>query len=252
MKRKATLLIQHLETIYTMMPPQYACVHHGFIAFHHERILCVGEGEGWQYADKDTRIIEGCNHIAVPGFIDVAMHVQNYDKSMSDTILKLREQGEIRMKNGTLVGNLDRLLSENEEKAFDYLQVPYEFDYVNVLLQRNYPIVYPLQRKQMKAYQRFCISSGGNTTIDCLDQLLCAKLYYQETSIDAMHILAACTIYPARCLQLPALGSITKDKIGNVLLMEGKNFEDVLTKFYGTYTFQVIKEGTRILPNIII
>lgn len=252
MKRKATLLIQHLETIYTMMPPRYACVHHGFIAFYHEHILCVGEGEGWQYVDKDTRIIEGCNHIAVPGFIDVSIHIQSFESPLSNTILKLREQGEIRMKNGTLVGNLERLLSKNEGKAFEYLQVPYEFDYVNVPLQKKYPIVYPLQKQRMKAYQRFCISGGGNTTIECLDQLLCAKLYYQATSIDAMHILASCTIYPARCLHLPELGSIAKDKIGNVLLMEGMCFEDVLTKFHGINSLQVIKEGTRILPNIII
>ena len=71
MKKRATLLIINLEKIYTMdMVNKHPLVfQHAFIAIHHERILAVGCGSWREYADKDTRILDGRGHIAVPGFI---------------------------------------------------------------------------------------------------------------------------------------------------------------------------------------
>ena len=73
MKKRATLLIINLEKIYTMdMVNKHPLVfQHAFIAIHHERILAVGCGSWREYADKDTRILDGRGHIAVPGFIEV-------------------------------------------------------------------------------------------------------------------------------------------------------------------------------------
>ncbi|MCR0384751.1 imidazolonepropionase, partial [[Clostridium] innocuum] len=74
MKKQATLLIINLEKIYTMdsVNKHPLVFQHAFIAIHHERILAVGCGSWQEYADKDTRILDGRGHIAVPGFIEVA------------------------------------------------------------------------------------------------------------------------------------------------------------------------------------
>ncbi|MFQ7536612.1 MAG: hypothetical protein ACLRL6_04205 [Clostridium sp.] len=71
--KHATLLIINLERVYTMdkvngLPVVFQ---HAFIAVHHDKILAAGCGHGQEYADKDTRILDGRGHIAVPGFIEV-------------------------------------------------------------------------------------------------------------------------------------------------------------------------------------
>lgn len=267
MKKKATLLIQHLETIYTMIPPSYPCIHHGFIAVHHDCILAIGEGEGWIWVDKDTRIIEGRAHICIPALIDVALHlplvhhlapktdITLYKKAnmIHDLARHTRENCEVMMKHGTLLGNLIRVEDEVEEQIIEQFAKPYEFDFVSKEVSSSYPIIKPLQKIPSKRYRRFCISSGYEFgVIDCLDQFLCAKLYYQYSQEDPMQVLAACTIHPARALGIPRLGSLQVGKLANMIMLEGQNFEQVLRCFHTCERMQIIKEGTRIYPNVII
>ena len=55
MKKKATMLIQHLEAVYTMYPKRNTIKHHAFIAVYHDRILKIGSGTG---GNLSTRIQE--------------------------------------------------------------------------------------------------------------------------------------------------------------------------------------------------
>ena len=260
MKRKATLIIQHLERIYTMVPPHFPCIEHGFLAIHHEEIIALGEGEGWEHVDKDTRILEGRGHIAIPGMIDVSMQLPctyklakntNMVHTYSELLRYTRENCEVLMRHGTLVGNLDGTVSETESKLVEQFYRPYDFDFLHKEISVRYPIVKPLVKEVKKCYQRFCISCGyGN--VNCYDQFLCAKLYYRASGNAAMQVLAACTIYPAMALGLPRVGSLAKGKLANILVMEGTDMEDVFHCFHGDERMHVIKEGTRIIPNVII
>lgn len=257
-KKKATLMIQHLESIYTMVPPSFPVVHHGFLAVHHDEILAIGEGEGWEYVDKDTRILEGRGHLVIPGMIDVAITLPKQSHtalqgaaSFCDELRIVKENCEIWMKHGTLVGNLITPMCKQDEHILHRFEPPYEFDFLQREQAIEYPVISPLEFASMIQYKRFCISSGyGNT--NCLDQMLCAKLYYHAKGGDALQTLAACTLYPAQMLGLPRLGSLAKGKIANILLLEGREIGDVLSRFHGDEHMQVIKEGTRRYPNIII
>lgn len=260
MKKKATLIIQHLETIYTMVPPRFPCIQHGFLAVHHDEILAIGEGDGWEHVDKDTRIIEGRGHIAIPGLIDVSMQFPCAHKlqkkvikghTHSDLLRYTKENCEVMMRHGTLLGNIDGTIRKTEEKLMQHFYRPYDFDFLHKEVSPHYPIVKPLVEGGRKNYKRFCISCGYGE-VDCYDQLLCAKLYYHNGNTEAMQVLAACTIYPAMALGLPRIGSLAKGKTANILVMEGKDIADILRYFHGDERMHVIKEGTRILPNVII
>lgn len=252
-KKKATLMIQHLESIYTMMPSSYEVVHHGFLAVHHDEILAIGEGEGWEYVDKDTRILEGRGHMLIPGMIDVSISLpKRHAHTMShDQLRHMKEHCEIWMKHGTLIGNLTSPSIPQDQKLLQHFQAPYEFDFLQRDYLKPYEIVTPLCLSQKQISKRFCISTKNEIT-NCLDQLLCAKLAYRMLSFDAYQILAACTIYPAQMLGLPRLGTLAKGKIANILMLEGQQFEDVLERMHGDEHMQIIKEGTRRYPNIII
>lgn len=101
-KKQATLLIINLEKIYTMdsVNKHPLVFQHAFIAIHHERILAVGCGSWQEYADKDTRILDGRGHIAVPGFIEVAAQLSA--ASTRDGLRRQLEEGMAYMRNGTL------------------------------------------------------------------------------------------------------------------------------------------------------
>ena len=72
MKKKATLLITNLEKIYTMQTIKQKDViySHAYLAMHHDVILEIGEGSYTHLLDKDTQILEGRSHFAIPAFIE--------------------------------------------------------------------------------------------------------------------------------------------------------------------------------------
>lgn len=249
MKKKATLLIQHLEKIYPMAPSIHSTITHGYIAIHHDEILNFGVGEGWDYVDKDTRILEGSNHIAVPAFLDVSLHLlqamQKIPASMR--IVKLKEHQEILMKHGTLLINFPESVKKRYLPAFA------SYDSISIVHKQplsTYPILSPFQSPREK--KRFCISTQFPQT-DCLDQWLCMKLYaHQYPQLDPMLILAAATRYPAKALQLHNYGIITKGAHANVILMEGNEFGPLLTKFHGEDRMSIIKDGVRLYPYLLV
>ena len=72
MKKYATLLIKNLRHIYTMEEKEGKpyVLSKGYIAIHHDEILAIGRGGYQSFVDKDTRIVDACNHIAIPAFIE--------------------------------------------------------------------------------------------------------------------------------------------------------------------------------------
>ena len=116
MKKKATMLIQHLEAVYTMYPKRNTIKHHAFIAVYHDRILKIGSGTGREFIDKDTRIIEGRNHIALPGFIDIDVRSEALKQQTSDTPYQLQSLSGTLLRHGTMLIHNETVLSEVKEQ----------------------------------------------------------------------------------------------------------------------------------------
>lgn len=247
MKKKATLLIQHLEKIYPMLPSIYDCIEHGFIAIHHDEILALGEGDGGAYIDKDTRIIEARSHIAVPAFLDIQMDLFSSLEKRSDhqRFLLARQYNHTLLRHGTFVINTPTL---PQPSLVPFFSSSLQVDIVQYACKNSYAIVSPFQKEKRKA-TRICISTNFPQT-NCLDQFLCAKLYaVAHPELDAQQILAACTVNPAKALGLSAFGTIKKGGRANILLLEGNAWESILQVFHGDVLMGIIKDGIRITSH---
>jgi len=244
MKKKATLLIRHIERIYTMSPDVSSWIAHGYIAVHHDRILAIHQGDGREYVDKDTRIVEGGSHIACPGFIDVTMG--NLMKDVD--IPQLYERSARLLKHGTTIVNCQ---ADTDEKMQSLFASPATIDCMHRKLKRGYAIVTPFQNER-KQVRLFCIGTRY-PQFDCLDQLLCAKWYaLRHPDADPLRILAACTLFPAQCLSLRDAGVLKIGAKANILLMEGACISQVLYRLHGDESMQVIKDGVRLYPTLLI
>lgn len=247
MKKNATLLIQQIETIYAMYPKLETVYHNAYIAVYHDRILNIGSGYGSEYIDKDTKIINGRNHIALPGFLDISLQCDLFQHRTNDSAHQLITLSNQLLKHGTMLVHSDDILPEIKTM----MTHPSLIDLHDETYIKNYSIVYPLH-KQTKGYKRCCISCGYDSAA-CLDQWLCAKLYQKRyPNIDPLKILAACTRYPAYQLKLYDYGILKKGAKADILLFYGNELSAVLHRFYGDEVIHVIKDGIRFYPSPII
>lgn len=245
MKKKATLLIQHLEAVYALYPQLTSVFHHAYIAVYHDRILALGEGSGSMYIDKDTKIIEGRGHTAIPGMLDVAVSSTVFHHEKSDTARNIITLSNHFLRHGTMLIHTENPLSQALKEMLKY---PSLLDYHDLPYQQRYPIIYPLDDK-VKRYRRFCISCGYEKT-NCLDQWLCVKLYaYHHRHVDPLNLLCACTYYPAKMLQLSDYGIIKPHAKANIILLSGNDLADIIQRFHGDEAMHIIKDGIRLFPK---
>ena len=236
-------LIINLEKIYTMdMVNKHPLVfQHAFIAIHHERILAVGCGSWREYADKDTRILDGRGHIAVPGFIEVEAQLSTASKR--DGLRRQLEEGMAYMRNGTLTlacrgGGAAAL---REQPCFEILDAN----------PACIPVMYPyasLFQKNKKRLCRFCISAAGNYAIQ--DQLCAAQLMGMAEVYDAWTLLQALTVWPARALDRGEL-DISREMLGGYPFVCSHDIHALFHTLGNRYLVQVIKKGIRIFPDIL-
>lgn len=247
MKKKATLLIQQLEAVYTMDPKPVTVKYQAFIAIYHDRILKIGSGLGKEFIDKDTKIIDGRNHIALPGFIDIDVESELLKKHTYDTAQRLQTMSGIFLRHGTMLIHSKQAAETLKEQ----LKHPSMIDIHTQSCKIQPEIVYPLIKKA-RASKHFCISCGYDNSA-CLDQWLCAKLFLKNhPHIKETKALAACTLNPAKALGLDDYGVLKAGAKANILLFHGKELSQVMTRFYGDELIHVIKDGIRFYPNPII
>lgn len=247
MEKKATLLIQHLEAVYTMFPKPATVKRQVFIAIYHDRILKIGSGLGKEFIDKDTRILEGRNHIAVPGFLDIDFKSELLRQKSNHALDRLYTLSGILLRHGTMLIHSEHILAERKEQ----LRHPSVIDIHDQPYQGNVQIVYPLQQDSEYS-DNICISCGYDSEA-WLDQWLCAKLYAKNhPDIDSLRILAACTLNPASALKLNDYGLLKEGAKANILLFSGNELSFVMNRFYGDEGIHVIKDGIRLYPSPII
>lgn len=243
-KKYATLLIINLETVYTMdtVNAHPVVFHHAFIAVHHDWILAVGCG-GWQeYADKDTRILDGRGHIAVPGFVEVA--AQLTPASEADSLRLQLEEGMEYMRNGTLTLACEGVAASLCEQPYFEITSPQS---------STIPVCSPyaqLSAHGGKRYRRFCISSSCKYPIQ--DQLRGAQLLGIGEDCDAWTLLQALTVWPAKALKRKDLGHIHRDAQADILLFAHSDIHALFHTLGTQRLSQIIKKGIRVFPNILI
>lgn len=218
--------------------------HHGYIAIHHDVILEVGEGSYAHWVDKDTRILDGKGHFAMPAWIECHAHIPDcskYDLPRIETTY-FYEQAKL----GTLHHQL-------REVTPIITSIYYEL-HPNVVEHERYPIVYVKelirQRKQCQT-KRFCISAydeafpGGN-------QLLMAQLLKLHSDVDDETLMKALTIYPAKRLQRQDIGVLEKGACADIVILHGEDCHNLFSTIGTNMITHVIKSGVRIFPYILI
>ena len=242
--KHATLLIINLERVYTMdkvngLPVVFQ---HAFIAVHHDKILAAGCGHWQEYADKDTRILDGRGHIAVPGFIEVEAQLTPLDKR--DSVRLQLEECMQYMHHGTLTLAHPALYPCLTAQPYIEITNP---------MSKQLPIVYPyveLGKKKRIYSGRFCISAAGKYPIH--DQLSAAQLLGIAERYDSWQLLQALTCWPAQALNRKELGCIHRHAQADILLFAHSNIHALFHTLGAQHLSQVIKKGIRVFPNILI
>lgn len=243
MKKKATLIIVNLEKIYTMQTShgQDVVLAHAYIAMHHDVILEIGEGNYQHLLDKDTRILEGRNHFAIPAFLEVDACYPVCEKRN-----RMREQQEFRMnlmQHGVLT------------MATDVSPATYvEMDVVTKHACKKIPILYAqtivnMQGKWKK--KRFCISTR-DAHYAFNDPLMLAQLLHMKQGIEPYCLLKALTLYPAKVLNLTNVGVLKKGKQADILVFYGAELSYLFSGLGNQCITQIVKKGVRIYPNLLI
>ncbi|MEG1474311.1 MAG: amidohydrolase family protein [Longicatena sp.] len=247
MEQKATLLIKNIEKIYTNEQVQgkslvLTCA---FIAIHHDIILTCSCGDFSSYVDKDTRILDARNHIAIPSFIEP-------DATLSRSLRSTLAKNEFYMNymhTGTLSihvrhGNINKLLHKNYH--YEILEKREEDETI--------PIVYALATMKLEKGsipKSFCISCQ-DAHVSMQNQMLAAQMLALKEEISALTLLEALTLNPAKRLGLKQQGVLKKGYIANILVL---SVCDIHTFFYSMNQHQIsqiIHKGVRIYPNLLV
>lgn len=246
MNKKATLLIKNLYKIYTMEEhPSSVFLVNGFIAIHHDEIMDVGQHDYSAYVDKDTRIIDGRNHIAIPSFIEVNATLPCKTAHSA----RLQQEFFLRfMHSGTLT------IHVQEEQ---HIVLPYDYHY-EVLqgktLGEGEVIDVIAQMKSSNINQLnepFCISTRDEV-ISLQNQMLAAQMLAMKDGICAHTLLKSLTIYPAKYLGLTNYGQLKKGCIANILIVSSRDIHSFFYSFDQRQIAHIIHKGVRVYPNLLI
>lgn len=248
MKKKATLLIKNIERVYTMkiIKKESLVLETAYIAIHHDRILACSCGDFSQYIDSDTRIIDACNHIVIPSFIECKAILPIVEKQ--DRTRKEMECFMEYMRNGTLSIFADIPAHSQHDKNYHYEVVHTHHE------NTRYPIVYGselLKQKKKLRHSIFCMSSGSDI-YPIYNQLTYAQMLFIKEGISAETLLKALTIYPAKRLGLSHLGSIEAGKQADLLILSCHDITTLFQSFGNANISQIVKKGVRIYPFLLI
>ena len=215
----------------------------GFIAIHHDEILDVGVHAYAQYVDKDTRIIDGSNHIAVPSFIEVSPNIPKHCRQGA------RELYEIFMRymqNGTLTMYYDKSIQKN-------LLQDYHYEIVQNVTCQKMPILYALKQiKQSTSFDETVCISCADDAISLQNQMMAAQLLAMKEDIDAYHLLKALTTSPATYLNLQRYAKLKEGYIANILLLSTSDIHSFFYSLDQNRIAHIIHKGVRIFPNLLI
>lgn len=245
MEKKATLLIKNLDKIYTLqvVDKQDVVLEHAYLALHHDIILAMGTGDYQHLIDKDTRVLDGNNHYAIPGLIESCTHVPV--KNMSNQ--KQRAYLMDAFYHGILNINI------TNENQLDADSIYYD-TYAIPLESMKYPVLSVKQhiaKKESIIDKQFCLSTY-DTSFSGLNMIMLAQVLALSEQMDAMTLLKAMTLYPAINLNLHDVGVLKVGNQADILLVYGNEIASLFDGFHEDYITQIIKKGVRLFPNKLI
>ena len=234
MKKHATLLIKNLRHIYTMEEKEgnpYV-LSKGYIAIHHDEILAIGRGGYQSFVDKDTRIVDACNHIAIPAFIEPDAR---FVMQKGSHVLELHAFLMRYMRHGTLTIQMREAIPQ-----------PFYKDY-------HFHVLKPEQMHQDKLQlPTFPCLSCADEKVSLQNQMLAAQMLAMKEELEAYELLKMLTLYPAKALKLDHLGMLKKGMCANILVLSAKNIHAFFYSLDQDQIAQIIHKGVRIYPSLLV
>lgn len=223
-------------------------LHNAFIAMFHDHIIAIDTGSYHAFIDKDTRIINGGNGIAIPGFVDsdfaplplrtprLFVRQVNYEEYYKQHEAELlRDMNSLlfqMLRNGITTfayPSLEQMYEEKLHSLKKYWIEYYHSDYDKQALSCHYhPDEYP-----------------------CLDPIYQARQYVRQ-GLPAMEVLKRMTCVPASILRAPHIGTLQVGQQADIILLDGCNIEYVFHQLSQHCIRSVIKKGNQQYPYVII
>lgn len=247
MKKYATLLIKNLRHIYTMEEKDGKpyVLSKGYIAIHHDEILAIGRGGYQSFVDKDTRIVDACNHIAVPAFIEPDAH---FVMQKGSHVLELNAFLMRYMRHGTLTIHMQEVIPKPFYKDYHFhVLKPRKKDF-------QLPVFYAIEQMHQDKLQlpAFPCLSCADEKVSLQNQMLAAQMLAMKEELDAYELLKMLTLYPAKALKLEHLGMLKKGMCANILVLSAKNIHAFFYSLDQDQIAQIIHKGVRIYPSLLV
>lgn len=247
MKKYATLLIKNLRHIYTMEEKdgKPIVLSKGYIAIHHDEILAIGRKGYQSFVDKDTRIVDACNHIAIPAFIEPDAR---FVMQKGSHVLELHEFLMRYMRHGTLTIQMREAIPQPFYRDYHFhVLKPLKKDV-------QLPVFYAIEQMhqgKLDLPASPCLSCGDEK-ISLQNQMLAAQMLAMKEEPDAYELLKMLTLYPAKALKLEHLGMLKKGMCANILVLSAKNIHAFFYSLDQDQIAQIIHKGVRIYPSLLI
>lgn len=247
MKKYATLLIKNLRHVYTMEEKEGKpyVLSKGYIAIHHDEILAIGRGGYQSFVDKDTRIVDACNHIAIPAFIEPDAR---FVMQKGSHVLELHAFLMRYMRHGTLTIQMREAIPQPFYKDYHFhVLKPQKKDF-------QLPVFYAIEQMHQDKLQlpTFPCLSCADEKVSLQNQMLAAQMLAMKEELEAYELLKMLTLYPAKALKLDHLGMLKKGMCANILVLSAKNIHAFFYSLDQDQIAQIIHKGVRIYPSLLV
>lgn len=232
---KATLIIRHIEKLYTCDSQDTICTH-AFVACHHDRILECGPGDGSRWQDEATRIIDAAGEIVVPAFIET-----QYDMPRRALYNEMLRQERDRLWQMYHNGILTVLTTAGRIQQRTLYQDVFRAR-KGVIAQVKFGDKAP--RKE--PFVLTCAGPGDNRSLQ-------PAAFYQRHihHVDSLTLLKASTCWPAQAARLDDRGIIAPGKLADMLVLRVPDIDGFYELADTTLIRRIIKNGIPVYPEII-
>ncbi len=228
----ATLIIKNIGNLYTC-DDKFTIFHHAFIAFHHDKIIDIGEHDYHKWIEPCTYIIDAASRAVIPGLIE-SNFVLPEGNSKWDVYRKAEEKIYYLQKSGTMTFCMNANYRNPNPLLMDVIRVDSEEK--------------PLQSLEDCKYEKDYMLSCPT---DIVSQHSLGSLMYYGYHEPEWVILKSMTCNVAKKYNLDDRGSLEIGKIGDVLVLNEITIKDYFKAMGRPPYARMIKKGIPVFPSFV-